>query len=254
MGDRSGAVVAFDAARAADPEDFHGARLHLARLGAGETTPAMTETYVRRLFDQHAPEFDTALERLGYRGPALLLDAVRGVAGELLHVGSALDLGCGTGLAGAAFRPCTDWLVGVDISPAMVEQARAKGLYDRLEVGDLGDFLRAEAASEARYDLVLAADVFVYCADLTAIAAAVAGVLPAGGLFAFTVETHDGTGVRLRETLRYAHAADHVREALRRAGLNLLALDPAATRNEKGAPVPGLVVVACAGAQGRRQI
>jgi predicted TPR repeat methyltransferase len=244
MGDRSSAVAAFDAARAADPEDFHGARLHLARLGAGETTPAMTETYVRRLFDQHAPEFDAALERLGYRGPALLRDAVRGVSDARLHFRRALDLGCGTGLAGAAFRPHVDRLVGVDISPAMVEQARQKGLYDRLVVGDVGEFLRTEAAREAQYDLVLAADVFVYCADLSPIAAAVTGVLPAGGLFAFTVETHDGTGVHLRETLRYAHPTNHVRDALHRAGLNILALDPAATRNEKGAPVPGLVVVA----------
>jgi predicted TPR repeat methyltransferase len=204
----------------------------------------MTETYVRRLFDQHAPEFDAALERLGYRGPALLCDAVRAVSDARLRFDRALDLGCGTGLGGAAFRPHVDRLVGVDISPAMVEQARQKGLYDCLVVGDLGEFLRAEAAREARYQLVLAADVFVYCADLTAIAAAVAGVLPGGGLFAFTVETHDGTGVRLRETLRYAHATGHVRDALHRAGLNILALDPAATRNEKGGPVAGLVVVA----------
>ena len=39
-----------------------------------------------------------------------------------------LDLGCGTGLAGAAFRPFVDWLVGVNLSPAMVAQAAAKGL------------------------------------------------------------------------------------------------------------------------------
>ena len=60
----------------------------------------MTGVYVRRLFDQHAPEFDTALvERLDYRGPELLLDAVRTIAGVPLRLGSVLDLGCGTGLA-----------------------------------------------------------------------------------------------------------------------------------------------------------
>ena len=71
LGDRDGAIAAFEAARDADREDYHGARLHLARLGVGEATPAMTAVYVRRLFDQHAPEFDRALvERLDYRGPA----------------------------------------------------------------------------------------------------------------------------------------------------------------------------------------
>jgi tetratricopeptide (TPR) repeat protein len=61
LGDRDGAIAAFEKARDADPEDYHGARLQLARLGAGEAGPAMTETYVRRLFDQYAVRYDTAL-------------------------------------------------------------------------------------------------------------------------------------------------------------------------------------------------
>src|SRR4249919_2158694 len=51
LGDRAGAIAAFARSRDADPEDYHGARLQLARLGAGEVTPDMTGTYVRRLFD-----------------------------------------------------------------------------------------------------------------------------------------------------------------------------------------------------------
>jgi predicted TPR repeat methyltransferase len=245
MGDRDGAIAAFKAARDADREDYHGARLHLARLGVGEATPAMTGVYVRRLFDQHAPDFDEALvERLEYRGPELLLAALRPADGQRLRLGSVLDLGCGTGLSGAAFRPYCDWLVGVDISPGMIEQARAKGLYDRLAVSDLIEFLTAEAG--AQFHLVLAADVFVYCSDLAPIAAAVARVLAPGGLFAFTVETHREPGVRLQETLRYAHSPGHVRAVIAGAGLELRRLDDVSTRNEKGAPVPGLLVVASA--------
>jgi predicted TPR repeat methyltransferase len=243
MGDRDGAIAAFAAARDADREDYHGARLHLARLGVGEATPSMTGVYVRRLFDQHAPDFDTALvERLDYRGPELLLEAVRTIAGKPLRLGSVLDLGCGTGLGGAAFRPHCDWLVGVDISPGMVAQARAKGLYDRLAVSDLLEFLAAEQG--ASHHLVLAADVFVYCSDIAPIAAAAAGVLAPGGLFAFTVETHDEPGVRLQGTLRYAHGADHVRAAISRAGLREVQLTAASTRSEKGMPVQGLLAVA----------
>jgi predicted TPR repeat methyltransferase len=243
LGDRDGAIAAFTAARDADREDYHGARLHLARLGVGEATPSMTGVYVRRLFDQHAPEFDEALvERLDYRGPQLLLGAVRMHVGEPLRLGSVLDLGCGTGLSGAAFRPHCDWLAGVDISPGMVEQARAKGLYDRLAVSDLLEFLAGE--SGAQNHLVLAADVFVYCSDITPIAAGVAKVLAPGGLFAFSVETHDRPGVRLQESLRYAHSADHVRAALAAAGLNLLQLAEASTRTERGEPVPGLLAIA----------
>ena len=69
LGDRSGAIAAFEAARNFDPEDYHGARLHLARLGAGDAAPRMTDAYVRRLFDQYAARYDTALtEQLAYAG------------------------------------------------------------------------------------------------------------------------------------------------------------------------------------------
>ena len=248
LGDRDGAIVAFEQARDADPEDYHGARLQLARLGAGETTPAMTETYVRRLFDQYAARYDTALtERLHYRGPALLHDAVEAVmraAGRRMRFGSMLDLGCGTGLGGAAFRPYVDWLVGVDLSPAMIAQAATKGLYDRLVNAELADFLADEAGDKGNYHLVLAADVFVYVNDLAPIIAGIARVLAPDGLLAFTVETHAGDGVKLLPTLRYAHGEDYVRGVLGAAGLVPAHLAKAAVRSEKGVPVDSLVVVA----------
>src|SRR6185312_7520736 len=241
LGDRDGAIEAFAAARDADREDYHGARLHLARLGVGEVTPAMTGVYVRRLFDQHAPDFDRALvERLHYHGPELLLAAVRALSPQ--RFGTVLDLGCGTGLAGAAFRPLCDRLTGVDISSGMIEQARAKGVYERLEVAELLAFLAAETA--AQYQLAVAADVFVYCSDLVPIAGAVARVLAPGGLFAFTVESDDRPGVHLQGSLRYAHGIDHVRDALNAAGLELKVLEAASTRTEKGMPVSGLLAVA----------
>jgi predicted TPR repeat methyltransferase len=250
LGDRAGAIAAFEKARDADPDDYHGARLQLARLGSGEAAPAMSETYVRRLFDQYAGRYDTALsERLAYRGPALLRDAVEQktrATGRPLHFPSMLDLGCGTGLGGAAFRAIVDRLVGVDLSPAMIAQAESKGFYDRLAAADLTDFLIAEAGSGAEYNLVLAADVFVYVNDLTPIAAATARVLAPGALFAFTVETHSGDGVRLLPTLRYAHGEPYLRHALTAAGFILGSVSRAAVRSEKGVPVDGLVVVALA--------
>jgi predicted TPR repeat methyltransferase len=248
LGDCDGAVAAFAKARDADPEDYHGARLQLARLGAGAATPAMTQTYVRRLFDQYAARYDTALtEHLEYRGPELLRAAVEtamGAAGRRLRFGSMLDLGCGTGLAGAAFRDCVDWLVGVDLASAMIARAETKGLYDRLATAGLADFLTQEAAEHGTYHLVLAADVFVYVSDLEPIVASVAKVLASGGLFAFTVETHGGDGVKLLPTLRYAHGEKYLRDALGAAALAPVHLGKAAVRSEKGVPVDSLVVVA----------
>jgi predicted TPR repeat methyltransferase len=245
LGDRTGAIAAWQTARDADADDYHGARLQLARLGAGDGTPAMTATYVRRLFDHQAASFDeTLMGRLDYRGPEILLEAVSGMAGPELRIGSMLDLGCGTGLGGAAFRPYVDWLVGVDVSSAMIAKAREKGLYDRLVIDDLRCLLDAEADARALYHLVLAADVLVYVNDLVPVTTAVARVLAPAGFLAFTVETHAGSGVVLQPTLRYAHGQAHVCKAIADAGLDLLRVSHVSTRTEKGAAVAGLVVVA----------
>lgn len=241
LGQRDAAIAAFEKACEADPPDRHGACLHLIRLGAA-ASKAMPECYVRALFDGYAPAFDLALtEGLAYRAPELLLRAVE-AARPAMKFGTALDLGCGTGLAGAAFRPFADWLVGVDLSPEMLARARGKGLYDRLVEDDVLRFLTEEKGNAARYHLVIAADVFVYINDLAPVMRLATPVFD--GLIAFSVETHAGDGVVLRDTLRYAHGAAHVRAALRSAGLKLISIDSVSTRTEKGIAVPGLTVLA----------
>jgi predicted TPR repeat methyltransferase len=239
LGDDNAATAAFHQALAIDPDDRCGAALHLARLGVTAAASAMSPAYVRTLFDQYAPRFDEALKGLAYGGPVRLREAV-----EKARPGASfnhmLDLGCGTGLAGAAFRPLVQHLTGVDLSPAMVAQARAKQIYSRLDTGDLLQFLTAEQPGS--YDLVIAADVFVYLFDLAPVAAAVARVLRPNGAFGFTVETHEGDGVELGAKLRYRHSAEHVRRAV--AGLRLLALSPVTTRTEANEDVPGLLALA----------
>ncbi len=206
----------------------------------------MSRAYVETLFDQYAPRFDGALEALAYRGPQLILDAVTR-ARPTANFAAALDLGCGTGLAGVAFRPRVAHLTGVDLSPGMIARARARSLYDRLEIAELAAFLRDERTARRHYDLVIAADVFAYLYDLAPVVRAVADVLGEGGIVAFTVETEeDDTRQRrhLGEKLRYRHGAGHVRAAVEAAGLDVVELAPASTRNEAGGAVPGLVVVA----------
>jgi predicted TPR repeat methyltransferase len=245
LGDRRAAISAFERARAVDPADRHGAALHLIRFGI-EPAGAIPEGYVRALFDEYAPRFDQALtEGLDYRAPGLLFRAVEAAhAGRRMKFGSVLDLGCGTGLAALPFRPFSDWMVGVDLSPAMLAQARGKGVYDRLIESDVLAFLASEAGIKARYHLVLAADVFMYFGDLGPALKAAAQVLAPGGQLAFSTERDDGDDVLMRETLRYAHGEGHVQAALAAAGLKVISLDFASTRIEKGVPVPGLIVVA----------
>ena len=245
LGEGDAAIAAFRKAHAADPDDRHGAGLRLMRLGA-EPVSGMPQAYVQTLFDQYAPRFETSLvDDLGYRGPALLFKAVlsvRSAARKPAFFKRAIDLGCGTGLAAAAFAKEVDHFIGVDLSPRMIERARATGLYAELDVADMLQGLRARGDASA--DLILAADAMVYVADLAPVLAEAARVLTAGGLLAFTSETHDGEGVVIGQGLRYAHAAAYVRATVESAGLKLSLLEDRSARNEDNAPVPGLVAVA----------
>ena len=245
LGEHDAAIAAFQQAREADASDPHGASLRLMRLGAEEVA-GMPKAYVRALFDQYAPKFESALvDDLGYRGPSLLFKAVlaaRCAVRKPAFFKCGIDLGCGTGLAAAAFAKEVDRFIGIDLSPRMIEKSRATGLYAELEVNDMLEALRAKRNASA--DLILAADAMVYVADLVPVLKEVNRVLAAGGVLAFTAETHAGDGVVIGEGLRYAHGAAHVRASLQAAGLKLSLFEELSARNEDNVPVPGLVVVA----------
>jgi len=245
LGQRGPAITAFRRAREADPEDRHGASVWLMRLGA-ENLSEMPKGYVQALFDQYAPRFEAALVGdLGYRTPQLLFKAVlaaRLAAKKPAFFKRAIDLGCGTGLAASAFAKEVDYFVGIDLSPGMIEQARATGLYETLEVDDMLQALRRNPDASA--ELVLAADAMVYLSDLAPVLREIRRVLTVGGLLAFTLETYGGEGVVIGEGLRYAHGAEYVRKAVSGAGLMLLSLEEASPRTEDNEPVRGMVAVA----------
>ncbi len=245
LGERNAAIAAFRKARVADPDDRHGASLRLMLLGV-EPLSSMPPAYVRALFDQYAPKFeDAVVEDLGYRGPALLYKAVLSVRAAIRKPAlfkRAIDLGCGTGLAAIAFAAEVDEFFGIDLSPRMIERARATGLYAKVEVAEMVEGLHGEPDASAV--LILAADAAVYLSDLAPLLREAERVLVSGGLLAFTVETHGGEGVILGGGLRYAHGAGYVRASIEAAGLALSRCEDTSARNEDHAPVPGLVVVA----------
>ena len=245
-GDRDGARAAWARAAALDEGGSLGAEPNLARLD-GRTPAGLPETYVRALFDGYAPRFERHLTAaLGYRGPAVLVAALDRIAPGR-RFARALDLGCGTGLMGLALAGRAAAIDGVDLSPAMVERARAAGVYAALEAGPLDAALAASPAGT--YDLVVAADVMVYLGDLAPVFAGASRALAPGGLLAFTAETPPAgvppaLGFALGPGLRFAHAPGHLAAGLRAVGLTPRLLDPASTRTERGTAVPGLAAVA----------
>jgi SAM-dependent methyltransferase len=90
-----------------------------------------------------------------------LLDELRSVAWS--EVERAVDLGCGTGRTGAwlAARGVRE-IDGVDLTPEMLDQARARGVFASLHTGDV----RATGLPPARYDLITTSLVDEHLAEL----------------------------------------------------------------------------------------
>jgi len=222
-----------------DPLDRPGAALKLALIGRGPSPTAPPSAFVEALFDQYAPTFDASLvEKLGYRVPDLLIDAIRASGSPRFEL--AVDLGCGTGLMGERLRSVVGRLVGYDISAAMLRKAEAKGVYDKLEKSDLQRF----DPVGLKADLVTAADVLMYVGALDELMPKVAKMLSTGGLFAFSVEAHDGPeDFVLRPSRRYAHSEPYVRRVLDE-GFSLLSLERHLIRMDRNEPIEGLIVVA----------
>jgi len=241
LGENVAAIAAFQNALRLDPLDALGASPRLSLLGAISAASMLPRAYVTDLFDEYAPRFDAHLTReLGYRGPALIAAALDHVAGAR-RFARGLDLGCGTGLAGAALRARVDVLAGVDLSPAMIGMARQGGLYDALNVGEIVEYLDAQATPD--FDLIVAADVLMYLGDLNAVFAAAARALAPDGLFAFSLEVFEGEGVKLGSTVRFAHARPHVEEAAAASGLAPRHMRNASVRREGGRDAPGMIWV-----------
>ena len=236
---------ALERALALEPDDALGAGIDLAQLGVLPEAEAISTPYVRALFDEYAPRFDRHLLRsLNYRAPNLLRDALRRACSRRFRpfrFGRVLDLGCGTGLLARALADVSDMIEGVDLSGRMLAAARKTKLYASLTEGDLLSFLSAREAGSA--DLVAAADVLVYVADLRPIHAEARRVLGRDGLFAYTVQSHDGSGFRLGADGRFAHAEPHLRVLAAEAGFEVVSCEAVSTRQDRGEDVPGLLLV-----------
>lgn len=214
LGDHASAAATFRRAIALgiDGDSFG----HLLSALAGESPARAPDAYSRDLFDDFAGEFDRRLvDELGYRVPEILAARIKALQPRRdLNV---LDLGCGTGLCGLHVAGHCATLTGVDLSPAMLERARARQLYGTLAEQNIGDWLAQAPAGV--FDVVLAADVFIYIGDLAANFSAVARTLTTGGLFAFSIEQAMQGDFVLQPSGRYAHSAGYIRRLCRASNL-----------------------------------
>jgi predicted TPR repeat methyltransferase len=239
LGRRADARAAYEKYLELEPNDLEVRHIMISLRD--ETPPArVPDECIQFLYRRFAPFFDRNLvEDLSYKGPEHLQSMVDSVLGNRENI-AVLDLGCGSGLAGVRFKPKAATLIGVDLSPEMIELARARGIYDQLEVAEITRWL---GDSKQQFDLVIGCDCFIYFADLTQVVAPAAKVLRPGGVFAFTVEKGQRHPFALTDSGRYVHHPDHIREVAKAAGLHVERLEEAFLRTEYGEDVIGLFVI-----------
>ena len=209
---------------------------HYLRARLGLRPPRAAPHYLRALFDEYAGQFDHHLMvGLAYQGPNQLFALVEGHLRPKAPM-VVVDLGCGSGLCGPLFEPLARQMIGVDLSPRMLEQASRKNCYDELVEADLLAFLGQQRGT---VNLCLAADVLVYFGDLEEPLTGVVGALRPGGLFAFTLEATEAEGWVLQKTGRYAHGEYYVKGLAQRIGFEIVELQRATLRLQIDAPVAG---------------
>jgi len=204
--------------------DHIGATHMLAALtGTAASTP--DQSYVRDLFDQYSDSFEESLvKKLNYRVPELLFSCLHEYFPDTVF-DQAVDLGCGTGLAGELFKPVCTKLTGVDLSPEMIKTAAGKQVYDSLLAADVVEFL---TDYEHTVDLFIAADLVTYLADLSPLFAAVANAARNKAVFVFSTEHSSAEKWQVRPTGRFAHGRDYIAATLRTVGGRIISV-----KNEK---------------------
>lgn len=222
------------------PEDTTLA--YYAALARGETPTHQPVEMHRHLFDDLAEQYDMHMVRgLGYQLPKRVAEQL--VARHPQKDFNLLDLGCGTGLLGVCLGPMQGFLIGVDSSVKMIEQAARHGIYDRFHNVNLLNALRDTPDGE--YDVITCLDVLIYVGDAGTVIPDAARILKTGGEFIFSCETapEAGPDLVLQATQRYAHKRSHVEELCKQAGLDI-SIEELILRQEAGQPVSGFVVTA----------
>lgn len=237
----------------------------------------------RGLFSRVMPKLHnrTGLANL-YDTPSSLREVVDGVVSKSSSSSSsnrlnetstpwaktAVDLGCGTGCSGLAFRSCCEQLTGVDLSPEMVDKARERGCYDDLVIGNVECVLRKHpkhgkrcknpthgALAYKRFDFIFACNVFVYIQDLRDVFYDIRQILSAdNGLFAFSAEfleesatdnpDHDAP-CALQYCARYAQKRWYLERSAKEMGFETKAFQATSKplRKHNGVNVYGVLVV-----------
>ena len=168
---------------------------------------------------------------LGYDSPNSMRTILQEALGTETRFQNTLDLGCGTGLSGQAFKPICHRLSGVDLSPKMLKLAKEKNIYDVLKNDNINQFLDN---TNEHYDLFIAADVLIYVGDLESIFTKIRNCANKQAYFIFTTEHTDKSDYHLQTSDRFAHSCDYVTRMASMYNFEIITESPTNLRRDRG--------------------
>lgn len=215
------AAIIYEQVLRIDPEEATAKHL-LAGL-KGENTQTAPDKYVASLFDMYADDFDRHLASLSYQVPEMLAALIPSKFAPQAEQGKwkILDLGCGTGACGVLFSKYASYMVGVDLSAKMLKSAEEHNIYNKLICGNIDNYF---SNNNEEFDLVFAADVYVYIGDLKQTFIDTAERMAKGGLYAFSTElaTEGEADFVLRTSGRYSQKDSYILGLAKKCGLEVL--------------------------------
>ena len=235
---------AFRATLELDPSHERAA-FWLAALGSAPPPGRAPIDHLKALYDDYAPRYDEHLGKtLESKAPELVAKIlVDNLEGDDLR---GIDLGCGTGMSGAALlreqgeKKKVLWR-GVDLSNRMCDFAKQRGCYLDVRPMDLLEALNHDDA----YDCFVSCDVLVYFGSLdpffrAAAANARKNTKRQRAIMAVTLEDSD-KGWDLTPTGRFRHSPDYVLSVAETHGWTNKSNDQAALRRQSGKTVLGRI-------------
>lgn len=216
---------------------------HVIDSRLGTTTPKPSERYVIGLFDEYAENFeDNLVCILEYKAHTELVNYLHMQAILPKNIDRVLDLGCGTGLLGRELITQFEIneLVGVDLSPNMLSQCRAKNIYHALCNVNLISYLQQVSPY---IDLIVSTDVLIYIGDLDAVFSGCYRCLKPGGYFCFSVESMLLGNYKLTTSGRYKHSLSYIKSLYKKYHFSKMSHQAIDLRKECGNMVKGYLVL-----------
>ena len=205
QGKTDAAVKSFKEVLRLDPDNV-GAKHMLSAL-TGQRTASVPDVYVEGLFDRYAVRFDQSLvEQLKYNVPKLIAELLLKYQ-SVAPLGSIMDLGCGTGLAGVELKDFCQEIEGIDLSEKMLAKAKQKNVYSKLNHTGIIEYL---ADAPLDFDLFLSTDVFVYVGELSEVFRLIKSRNKRHGRLAFSTEHTEKADFFLEASGRYSHSKSYI--------------------------------------------